>query len=256
MIIDKKSGNVTSGNSQSTSAPKTDTSDVVEVPKQIPDGGLIDIVKAVMEILREVRWEYGNPASEKIFRTVQWNDGQYNRIVSKKQNLEYELAFPAAFVHYIQPEYLVSQQRIGDGKAKLRIQFVLNRLNVHDPDHELDPIYVAQRIDQDITEKKGNYPCMSRRFQIIYWDFPQSFDHGLQPGWLTYDVWFRETNIWVTRNKRYKKFVMPPFTNHSDQTDEDRIASGHSNKDHKRKWEEGSEYASTGDPIDDGDITN
>ena len=178
------------------------------------------MVKAIKEILSNVRWEYGNPESKKIFQTVQWDDGQYERIVRKGANMEYELAFPAAFVHFVDTQYLVSQQRIGEGRAKLRIHFILNRLNVHDEEGELDPLYVTQRIDQEITAHKGEYECLSERCQLVYWDFPISFDYGLQPGWLTYEIWFREKNIWIKRRKTYRHIVMPPFTNHSDQSDE------------------------------------
>ena len=242
MIVDKQNGQVISGNQPSVSvAQTTEPTDVYEVPQQVPDGGIIDVVKAIKEILRNVRWEYGVANSEKIFKTVQWDDGQYERIFKKGANMEYEVAFPAAFVHFVDTEYLVSQKRIGEGRAKLRIHFILNRLNVHDEDVELDPLYVAQRIDQEITEHKGEYDCLSERCQIIYWDFPLSFDDGLQPGWLTYDIWFREKNIWVNRKKTKRHLVFTPFTNHSDQTEEAN-ENNHTNSDHTVSFDELTKY--------------
>lgn len=240
MIVNKQNGEVISGNEMTPFAPKPKL-EGIDKPIQVPANGIISVTKAIMEILENATWEYGVPDSPKIFKTVQWNDGQYNRIVMKGSNQEYALAFPAAFVHFIETEYLVSQQRIGEGRAKLRIQFILNRLNNHDKECELDHLYVAQRIDQEITLHKGEYECLSERCQIIYWDFPESFDDGLQPGWLTYEVWFREEYIWRTRNVVQKRIVIRPFTNHSDQLPENN-ENGHVNGDHPASYDEATSF--------------
>ena len=232
MIVDKKSGQVISDNQIVTPVIQNDESnEVKEVPQQLPTGGVVDVLRAIIAILKEVRWEYGVEDSPKIFRTVKVDDGQYERIVRKAGNTEYEVAFPAAFVHFVDTQYLVSQQRIGEGRAKLRIHFILNRLNVHDDEVEFDPYYVMERIDQEIVEHKNEYDCLAERCQLVYWDFPLSFDYGLQPGWLTYEIWFRETNIWINRKKVYKHMVLTPFTNHSDQTEEAN-ENHHTNADH------------------------
>ena len=237
MIVDKQNGQVISGNQASTSAPQTTESEVVvEVPQQIPSGGIIEVLEAIKSILKEVRWQYGVENSPKIFKTVKNDDGQYERIIRKSGNTEYEVAFPAAFVHFVDTQYLVSQQRIGEGRAKLRIHFVLNTLNTHDDQVENLPYYVMERIDQEITEHKSEYDCLSERCQLVYWDFPQSFDYGLQPGWLTYEIWFREYNIWINRKKVYRHMVMTPFTNHSDQTEEAN-ENGHTNSEHPIDFE-------------------
>lgn len=242
MIIDKNNKTVVSGNPKSTSAAQNTDSDSIVVPQQVPTGGIIEVTNAIMEILSNVRWLYGVSNSEKIFKTIQWNDGQFQRIVRKGANLEYEIGFPAAFVHFVNTRYLTSQARIGEGRADLRIQFILNRLNTHDKDHQLDHLYVAERIDQEINLHKGEYDCLSERCKLVYWDFPESFDNGLQPGWLTYEIWFRESSIWIDRLKTYRKIVFAPFTNHSDQSYEDREQSGHDNSDHPVSWEDGSKY--------------
>lgn len=242
MIVDKKSGQVISGNQASVSAPSaTVEPEIAEVPRQVSTGGVIDVLKAIIAILKEVRWEYGVAESPKIFRTVKLDDGQYERIVRKGGNTEYELAFPAAFVHFVDTQYLVSQQRIGEGRAKLRIHFILNRLNVHDDEVEFDPYYVLERIDQEITEHKGEYECLSERCQLVYWDFPQSFDYGLQPGWLTYEIWFRSPNIWIERKKVRRHMVLTPFTNHSDQSAESNTYS-HSNAEHPTRFDETTQF--------------
>lgn len=232
MIVDKNNGQVVSGNQTNIITPQiTEPDDAVEVMQQIPTGGIIEVLKAIIAILKEVRWEYGVENSPKIFRTVRLDDGQYGRIVRRSGNTEYEVAFPAAFVHFVDTQYLVAQQRIGEGRAKLRIHFILNRLNVHDDEVEFDPYYVMERIDQEITEHKGEYECLSERCQLVYWDFPESFDYGLQPGWLTYEIWFRESNIWIKRKKVYRHMILTPFTNHSDQTKEANERN-HTNADH------------------------
>ena len=247
MIVDKKNGQVVSGNQASTSAPQiTEPEGVVEVPQQIPTGGIIEVLEAIKSILKEVRWQYGVDDSPKIFRTVKNDDGQYERIIRKSGNTEYEVAFPAAFVHFVDTQYLVSQQRIGKGRAKLRIHFVLNTLNTHDDQVDNLPYYVMERIDQEITEHKGEYECLSERCQLVYWDFPQSFDYGLQPGWLTYEIWFRESNIWINRKKVYKHMVLTPFTNHSDQTDEAN-ENNHTNADHPVDFEAATKFVDSVD---------
>lgn len=237
MIVDKKNGQVVSGNQASTSAPQiTEPEDVVEVPQQIPTGGIIEVLEAIKSILKKVRWQYGVADSPKIFKTVKNDDGQYERIIRKSGNTEYEVAFPAAFVHFVDTQYLVSQQRIGEGHAKLRIHFILNTLNTHDDRIEDLPYYVMERIDQEISEHKAEYECLSERCQLVYWDFPLSFDYGLQPGWLTYEIWFREENIWIKRRKTYRHIVMPPFTNHSDQSEEANEYD-HTDNDHPVKFD-------------------
>ena len=40
-----------------------------------------------------------------------------------------EIAFPAIFIRFVNVRYLVQQQRIGEGRATMRIRFILNTLN-------------------------------------------------------------------------------------------------------------------------------
>lgn len=241
MIVDKKNNNVISGNKSSVTASQKQTEqEVVQVPIQVEANGPMDVLTAMKEILRKVTWEYGVPGSPAIFRTVQVSDGQYERIINPNGNLEETIGFPAAFVHFIEWRYLVQQARINEGRATLRIRFILNRLNSHDEGHDMDVYYVAERIHQTIQENIANYECLQERCQLQYIDPMESFDDSLQPCWMTYEVWFRQTNIWVTRNKIYKKFVCPPFTNHADQ---DKSVEGvnpdnHSNLDHPKKYDE------------------
>lgn len=245
MIVDKKSNKVISDNKQSIFAkPPELENPIVEKPVQIESNGPMDVLNAMKKILRSVTWEYGVEDSPLIFKTVQIDDGQYERIISASGNKEETMGFPAAFVHFVNWHYLVQQSRINEGRAEMRIRFILNSLNVHEDGHDMDVYYVAERIQQTIQENISNYPCLQERCQLMYVDPMESFDHGLQPCWLTYEVWFKQTNIWIRRNKMLKKFVCPPFTNHADQDQsiEGINPDGHTNLEHPRKYDEATKY--------------
>ena len=245
MIVDKKNNKVISGNKTSAVTPPTENpKEQPEKPLQVESNGPMDVLKAMKEILRSVTWEYGVPGSPKIFATVQIDDGQYERIISPSGNKEETLGFPAAFVHFINWRYLVQQSRINEGRAELRIRFILNSLNVHEDGHDMGVYYVAERIHQTIQESISKYECLQERCQLEYVDPMESFDHGLQPCWMTYEIWFKQRNIWVTRNKIYKKFVCPPFTNHADQDPsiEGVNPDEHNNLDHPRTYNEATDF--------------
>lgn len=237
MIIDKKNKNVLSNNEKSVTAKAQQPQEpITEKPEQIEANGASDIIHAFMEILKQVTWEYGVPDSPKIFKTVQRNDGQYDRIIRKNiGNLEEGIAFPAAFVHLIDMHWNVTAQRFNDGMATLRIRFILNRLDTHNPEHDTEVYYVAERINQTVLALKGYYPCLAKRCVLQYVDPMESFDNSLQPCWMSYDIKFTTVNIWVTRNKVMRRIVIPPFTNHADQdqTDPKNNLFGHDNLSHK-----------------------
>lgn len=246
MIVDKKSKHILSGNKQSilASIDKKSENEIMDTPIQIEPNGPIDVLNTIKKILRKVTWEYGVEDSPLIFKTVQIDDGQYERIISSKGNQEETMGFPAAFVHFINWHYLVQQARINEGRAVLRIRFILNSLNVHEDGHDTDVYYVAERIHQTIQENISQYECLQERCQLQYIDPMESFDHGLQPCWMTYEVWFKQKNIWINRNKVYKKFVCPPFTNHADQ---DKSIEGinpddHTNLDHPITYDEATDF--------------
>lgn len=245
MIVDKKSKQVISNNSESAVATENKQAEIqpIEKPVQVEANGPTDVLKSIMAILQEVTWEYGVPNSPKIFKTVQYDTGQYERIVRKNGNTEETISFPAAFVHFIDVNWITSAQRFNDGRAVLRIRFMLNRLDVHNKEHETDVYYVAERIHQTITELKGNYECLTKRCNLTYVDPMESFDNGLQPCWLTYDIWFTTVNIWVTRKKVMRKVVFPPFANHADQ---DKSAADynkeHTNLSHPTTYDESTKF--------------
>lgn len=244
MIVDKKNNKVISGNKASSVVTVTPPPEKPVKPQQIASNGPIDVLNAMKEILRSVTWEYGVENSPKIFKTVQIDDGQYERIISPQGNKEETLGFPAAFVHFINWRYLKQTARINEGRAELRIRFILNSLNVHEDGHDVDIYYVADRIQQTIQESIPKYGCLQERCQLDYIDPAESFDHGLQPCWMTYEVWFKQKNITYARNVIYKKIVCPPFTNHADQNSEIEgvNSDGHNNLDHPRTYDEATEY--------------
>ena len=63
-----------------------------------------------------------------------------------------EIAFPAVFIHFTNVRYLVQQQRIGEGRATMRVRFILNTLNNQDEDKECYPFYVFQKINMAIQD--------------------------------------------------------------------------------------------------------
>lgn len=246
MNIDKKNKSLISGNKRSVIASPATPPEQAEQQEvqQVAHNGPMDVLRAIKEILRSVTWEYGVAGSPKIFKTVQIDDGQYERIISPNGNQEETLGFPAAFIHFIEWRYLVQQSRINEGRAQLRIRFILNSLNVHEDEHDMDVYYVAERIHQTIQENIEKYECLQERCQLEYIDPMESFDHGLQPCWMTYEIWFKQPNIWIQRRKVYKKFVCPPFTNHADQ---DAAVEGvnpdnHTNLDHPKKYDDASGF--------------
>lgn len=245
MIVDKKNNQVLSDNtSNPVTSPKLETEETA-IPEQIEANGAIDVLHNMMEILEQVTWEYGVPNSPKIFKTVQYDDGQYERLSTRSSdNLEEGVALPAAFVHFINVNWLTSAQRFNDGRATLRIRFLLNRLDTHNKTHDTDVYYVAERINQTITELKGNYECFTKRCNLTYVDPMESFDNSLQPCWMTYEIWFTTVNIWVTRNKTMRRLVFPPFTNHADQdkSDADSNIHNHTNFSHPITYDEATKF--------------
>ena len=243
MIVDKKNKGIISNNKQSITAPIVEPTDddTYVVPQQMPTNGVIDVLNAMKEILKKVTWEYGVPNSPKIFKTVQIDDGQYERVIRAKGNNEYTMGFPAVFVHFINWHYLTSAKRINEGRAEMRIRFILNRLNPEDDGPDMDIYHVAQRIHQTIQENIENYECLQERCQLSYIDPMESFDNSLQPCWMTYEVWFKETNIWVDRNMKMVNIVFPPYTNHSDQ-EEETEKHGHDDTAHPIKYDEATSY--------------
>ena len=225
---------------------------------QVPTTGIIAALRAVREILSNIRWEYGNPESPLIFKTVQHDDGQFERIVRKGANLEDGIGFPAVFYHIIDARWLKETNRQSEIRADLRVRYILNRLNVHDNfDTEVEGHYVMERIKQEIELHRLEYEALTKHCLLNYYYKYESFDDSLQPWGISWALWVEESNIWVERNKRNMYIVFPPFANHSDQTDPETMnPAGHTYEDHPRELDPQSEYVMGGinpETTDSGD---
>lgn len=244
MIVDKKNKTVISDNQTSILAPKPEIP-VYEVPEQVEANGAVDVLHAIIDIVKQVTWQYGVKDSPKIFNTVQYDDGQYERIIHKKANMEEGIAFPAAFVHFIQCTWSTTMQRFNEGHVLLRIRFILNRLDTHNPEHDTDVYYVSERINQTIQQLRKNYPCLDKRCMLTYVDPMESFDNSLQPCWMTYEIWFTTVNVWVSRLRTTRRIVCPPFTNHADQNQDDpeNNLHNHTNLSHPVTYDEATAFS-------------
>ncbi|MFR9543446.1 MAG: hypothetical protein SNH27_15525, partial [Rikenellaceae bacterium] len=172
-----------------------------------------------------IREDPKDDATPPFFKTIAIDNGQYTRII-QDVNMESEVAFPAVFIHFVNVSYLVQQQRIGEGRATMRVRFVLNTINNSDEDMECLPFEVFQRINVAIQDAKDYEDALNERCNLTYFDMPTT-SNMLQAYWIDYEVWFRESSAFKYRNWLTRYVVMPPFTNHSDQEAENN-ESGHS----------------------------
>lgn len=211
MIKDKKQPTATPP--ISTETPKA------SIPEEVTKNPFAEMYYAVKRALLTVRENPEDPTSSPFFKTIAIDNGQYLRII-RDTNLEMEVAFPAIFVHFVNVRYLVQQQRIGEGRATMRVRFILNNLNNSDPDKECEPFEVFQRINVAIQDAKSKEPALNERCNLTYFDMPQT-TNMLQAYWIDYEVWFREISAWKYRDWVERYLVIPPFTNHSDAPQHD-----------------------------------
>lgn len=191
----------------------------VTLPETVEENALAEMYLAVKRAVLTIRETEGDPKSPPFFKTVAIDNGQFNRI-TLSHNTETEIAFPAIFVHYTNVRYLVQQQRIGQGRAVMRVRFILNTLNNQDPAAEIFPFQVFQKVNKAIQDAKNYEPSLTERCQLLYFDMPTT-TNMLQAYWIDYEVWFRETSAWTYRDWVERYLVMPPFTDHSDAPDKD-----------------------------------
>lgn len=184
--------------------------------EQYEVNALVEAYLAVREILSEIK-QNDSPDSPPMFRTIKLDNGQLSRIKHNKHNHQDALAFPAVFIHFIGVYYNVGQSRISEGKATMRIHYVLNTLNLDDDVIEQQGLKMFNTINKAIQANFRKFPALVNRFQLAYWEQPLSFDDGLQPYWIDYDIWFNEYSAYRYKEYVEKCIVMPPYTNHSDQ---------------------------------------
>lgn len=190
-------------------------------PEIVALNPIVEIYKAAKRALLTIREDKENPSSPAYFKTIAIDNGQFSRII-RDTNMEMEVAFPAIFIRFINVRYLVQQQRVGEGRATMRVRFILNTLNNSDPDKECEPFEVFQRVNIAIQDAKNHEPALNERCNLTYFDMPTT-TNMLQAYWVDYEVWFRETSAFKYRNWVERYVVIPPFTNHSDQETENNI---------------------------------
>ncbi|WP_417186974.1 hypothetical protein [Bacteroides sp.] len=224
---------------------KKDTAEAVTrrketvVPEEVSENPFVNMYEAVRRTLLTLRENPDHPSSPPYFKTIRMDNGQFDRII-RDDNMEYETAFPAVFVHFTNVRYLVQQQRIGEGRATMRIRFILNNLNNGDDSMECEPFRVFQRINVAIQDAKDTEPALNERCNLLYFDMPTT-TNMLQAYWVDYEVWFRESSTWKYRKWVERYVVMPPFTNHSDAPEHDKENHG----EHKQpEYNETSGFAS------------
>ena len=116
------------------------------LPEEVSANPFVEIYRAVKRAVLTMRENPDDPLSPPLFKTVAIDNGQFARIV-RDDNTEYETVFPAVFIHFINVRYLVQQQRIGEGRATMRVRFILNTLNNADEDKECEAFLVFQRLN-------------------------------------------------------------------------------------------------------------
>ena len=196
--------------------PETNKS---EPEEYTTDNGMIEAYKAVRKILEGIKENPDDPDSPRLFKTVKMDTGQLSRIKNNSVNREYGIAFPAVFIHFVDVYYNQGTASISEGRGTMRIHYILNRLNNGDDDFETEGMDVFRRIIKAIEENKSSFPALVSRFQLQYWDQPLTFDDGLQPYWIDYQIWFSDFTAYRYKNYVDAYVVSPPFTNHSDQNE-------------------------------------
>lgn len=176
------------------------------------------VFKTIKKVILNIPVDDNDPFGEKVFKTVKFDTGQLERIMSNIENTDYDIVFPAVFIRFINVRYLVSQNRTSEGRCTMRVRYVLNRLNNQDDDVEMEPVTMFEKINAAIQDAKKTEVALSERCNLMYWDMPLSV--GLtQAYWIDYEVYFRADEGFQYRDMIKRKIVHPAFTNWSDVPD-------------------------------------
>ena len=235
MIKDKKEN-------QNTVSPQEEVKPTprVIVAEEEAINPFVEMYNATKRAILTIREDSNDLKSAPFFKTIAIDTGQFTRII-QRENTESEVAFPAIYIHFINIRYLVQQQRIGQGRATMRIRFILNTLNNQDAERECDAFIVFQKLNVAIQDAKSYEPALNERCNLKYFDMPTT-TNMLQAYWVDYEVWFREASAFKYRDWVKRYLVMPPFTNHSDAPQHDKDEHG----DHPQPaYEEATEFHSS-----------
>lgn len=189
---------------------------------------LSEVYLALRSILEGIHVNSEDDKSPLLFHTIKLDNGQLTRIKTDEFNKEYAIGFPACFIHYINMNWLVGQSNVNAGRCTVRLHYVLNNLNNGDDDVELSGFRAFELINSAINSNKDKFPALVNKFQLTYWDMPESFDDGVQPYWIDYEVAFNDYTSYRYKDYVERYIVVPPFTNHSDQFPENN-QDGHDN---------------------------
>lgn len=221
MIVDKNKTRSVEQEQPKQSSAVSAVSSISTIEEAVDTNAMSEAYKSVRQILAAIPKDPNDENSEPLFKTIKLDNGQLSRIKRNKLNEEYGIAFPAVFIHFIDVYYNQGTSKISEGRGTMRIHYVLNRLNNSDDgeEGELEGFEVFKRIVAAIEAKKASFTPLVSRFQLQYWDQPLSFDDGLQPYWIDYQIWFNDYTAY-----RYKDYVdvhvvEPPYTNFSDQNE-------------------------------------
>lgn len=193
---------------------------VGQIPVEFEQTPLIGVFNAVREILRDIKVDPENPDCLPFFKTVRYNIGQMGRITSHKMNTEGAIGFPAAFIHFIDIQFLVGATRLGEGTAKMRIKYVLNRLNNQDEEYQTEGLAVYRMIRSAINDRIGEISRYASDVRLTYLDPVENMDDGVQEFWMTYEIRFKDYSDYYYKDYIERYLVVPPFTNHSDQRED------------------------------------
>lgn len=146
---------------------KKEDNSSITTPELVAENPFVNMFNAVKRAILTVREDEENIASPPLFKTIMIDNGQFLRLI-RDDNLESEIAFPAIFVHFTNVRYLVQQQRVGEGRATMRVRFILNTFNNQDIETECDPFIIFQRINVAIQDAKDREPALNERCNLMF----------------------------------------------------------------------------------------
>lgn len=202
----------------------TDSQDVdlknLTIAEAVKVNAMAETYRAIRKILEGIHVDPEDDSSPLLFHTIKLETGQLTRLKMDTYNRESAFGLPACIIHYINMNWLVGQSNINAGRCTVRLHYILNNLNNGDDEVELSGFRVFEQINSAINAHKDEFPALVSKFQLAYWDQPETFDDGVQPYWIDYNVEFSDYSTYRYKDYVERYIVIPPFTNHSDQLPE------------------------------------
>lgn len=190
------------------------------IAEAVKVNAMAETYRAIRKILEGIHVDPEDDSSPLLFHTIKLETGQLTRLKMDTYNRESAFGLPACIIHYINMNWLVGQSNINAGRCTVRLHYILNNLNNGDDEVELSGFRVFEQINSAINAHKDEFPALVSKFQLAYWDQPETFDDGVQPYWIDYNVEFSDYSTYRYKDYVERYIVIPPFTNHSDQLPE------------------------------------